>query len=145
MQGRGKVRLDRPAESKDKLSPSAAIGNMDWTEKIPTWVKVAFAVGGPMLSASASRLPDFLQLAALWSGIVLCIVGVVGLILHFYNEYKSSVAQNQVVLGSAVLTMLLVASFGCWRFWPASLFQKSWIDQSKVANFHTMATNVFHF
>ena len=63
------------------------VGLRAWNgqRKYPTWVKVAFTVGGPMASANAGRLPDYLQVAGLWLSIVLCSVGTVGLVIHGYR------------------------------------------------------------
>jgi hypothetical protein len=60
----------------------------DFIEGIPWWVKYLLFVGGALMSAFASKLPESIQVLGLNLGIALSGLGCVGIVWHFANEWR---------------------------------------------------------
>jgi hypothetical protein len=56
---------------------------MEWLNRLPSGIKVAFVIGGGLMSAFSGKLPDSIQEFGLWLGIAIVGVGLVALTGHF--------------------------------------------------------------
>jgi hypothetical protein len=75
-------------------------------EKIPLWVKWLLLVGGALMSAFASRLPDSIQALGLEIGVISAFLGCIGLTYHFANEWRERRGKPRIKLEPSHLIIL---------------------------------------
>jgi hypothetical protein len=88
---------------------------MLWLEQLPGWIRVVFIVGGTLLTAFASKLPDQIQTAGAWLGVLLIVIGLYSVGLHYIKTRwrKESTAQFNATALIIVLSAVVLGAF----FW----------------------------
>jgi len=86
---------------------------MHWLERLPGWIRVIFVLGGTLLTAFAGKLPDQIQIAGGWLGILLIFIGLYSAGLHYIKaEWRKE--ENVRVKDAVALFVILVALIvGC--------------------------------
>ncbi len=94
---------------------------MDWLERLPRWVKVLFVVGGALLAAFASKLPEGFQTVGAYGALVFIAVGVIAAALHWVRERRGGSKVEAIdlirlgLVGMAVFAIIAVAGL-MWRY-----------------------------
>jgi hypothetical protein len=98
----------------------------------PYWFGLAFAALIGLLTLAVEPWSGFW-----WSAIIFAVLASAGSLIGIaLRRYKIAADRNIFIPLCALVAMLFVASVAIWGFRP------NWKDDSKVANFHVVATDV---
>jgi hypothetical protein len=93
---------------------------------LPGYVRAAFIGGGSMITGFSSKLPDNLQVAGLWFGIALVLLGVLATVWHALNVRRIRSGRGKIALDPstllptfAVIAFVGVAGIGACLIWQA--------------------------
>ena len=104
---------------------------MEWLERLPGSVKALFVVGGALLGAFASKLPEGFQTVGAYGGLVLIAIGVIAVAIHRLKEFRGGTKVEAIdlirlgLIGISVSSVALISGL-VWRY------QTSW-SQPKVS------------
>jgi hypothetical protein len=94
---------------------------MGFLERTPVWVKVLLIGGGALLTYFSSHLPDWLQTAGAYAGLVLVLAGFVGIALHWLKERRGAqqVGPTELIIIGAGGTTIFVVLLAIGLIWQA--------------------------
>jgi hypothetical protein len=90
---------------------------LQWLEKLPSWLKTLFFIGGSLLSMFSGRLPENIQNFGLFAGFVLIALAIIGLVLHWsrWKRGGKTVAPFDLIItglaGMGISFALVIAGF----------------------------------